>query len=176
MRIVVSSLIIVLLAAVPFNPTLNACDTYPCNASPCTGPEILYDVLFDQDCAWTRDSNAVRSCDSNGCMTSLSRGGHLSQDVYVPTGYSAHAVTINFSVTQGTSPGSEHLILRIVRPSDGTVLETIGSWSAYSSGGSLSFYIGAYGGQTVRIEALVSNGPLAGDSVFDIHGLYWWES
>jgi hypothetical protein len=155
-----------------------------CGPDACVGPcnyqEILNDTSFIYDCPdWVLGgyANRVYAGPGNGYYISMTAGSTLYQNVTVPTGYTfAHDVGITINVVNNGSPGTEHLSLRVIRQSDGAILETIASFYPSSSSGTFSYAIGNYGGQNVRIEAVVNSGRLTGDTEFQVAGLHWSET
>jgi hypothetical protein len=147
---------------------------------PCTSQEILNDPTFIYGCPdWVLGGNASRVYAGAGLgyYISMIGGSDLYQNVTPPSGYAGpHEVGITITIIAGESPGTEHVMLRVVRQSDGAILENIATFFPSSSSGFYSYNIGNYTGQAVRIEAIINTSPHNGDTEFQISGLRWWET
>src|SRR5436305_6567571 len=148
--------------------------------SPCVGQEILYDASFINDCPnWVLSGYADRiyAGPGNGYYISMTAGSGLHQDVTPPSGsHTAHQIGLTVNIVNNGSPGTERLTLKVVRQSDGAVLEVVDSIFPSDSSGTYYYNIGDYSGQAVRIDASVNISPHTGDTDFQIQGLRWWET
>lgn len=157
-----------------------SCVPEACAAGPCLGQEILNDPAFVNNCPdWVLSGNSTRvyGGPGNGYYISMVAGSGLDQDVTPPSGtFFSHDIGVSVNIVIGQNTGTERLTIKVIRQSDGAVLETAGSIFPSDTSGLHYFSIGDYTGQAVRIEATVNVSPHTGDTEFQMQGLRWWES
>lgn len=170
------------LTALPALPASAAC-TRP--QSLCTvGPSIpceqlLFDVGFEEwdasTCAKWVGSGWTSYHGSSGSdyfWEIQPWGGNVYQQFTVPSYTEAMDVTAVIYLIKNT-PGTERITIELTNTS-GTVLQSLGTYYASSSGSTISVSTATslFPGQTVRLRARVTSGGAPGDTLFRVTQAY----
>lgn len=155
------------------SPTFAGCLQDGC-VSPCTSLEQLYDTSFDGLCSsWhfngTFSLVNIGSPENYVAQAQGTLGGAVYQNTpTIPSNSVSQTVTLYLS-KDVNAYGSERLWVKIFRPSDNTVLESLGTIYPTSPDGRYDFRCANnYAGQSVQVKVMYVTGLSPGDTVFNV--------
>ncbi|HEX2836320.1 MAG TPA: hypothetical protein VHW00_25170 [Thermoanaerobaculia bacterium] len=169
MKSTLSKFVVVLLVAITCNvPAYATCTRVECSFGP-TIPcdQIIWDNYFqDWTCAWFKSNVTIVTSPSAYAQFTGSSSAWLLQEVYVPTGYTTHEISVQID-NNGSSNSTARLHVEVRTPS-GDLLETLEIFSPTDADDLYRFNPADYSGDYVKVEFRYVPGNAPGNADFRV--------
>jgi hypothetical protein len=170
-------LLLCVFTVITMTDRLLACtnDQASCQFGPSLpGEQLLYDDQFGENCPlWVKFGNAVWTNVSGDAVVQIVHAGSVYQQ-FTPR-QDIRSMDMTTTVKAVTNePGTERMLIEIVRAADNTLLETVAIIMPGSGGISDYFDLNNYAGQPIKLRYRVLPGRYPGDTVFQVTSALVW--